>query len=274
MAESKIDMDFARRVLVGMALAGALGAQSFEVASIKASQAPDFRGISMRFLPGGRLVATNIPVVWLIADAYNVSPQSPRLKGMPEWVWSARFDVEAKAPEGAVPPNLPDRLLRERMRLMLQALLADRFKLTVRRETSEASVYALVVGKNGPKLKPSSIDEKNCDEKCHSMQGGQGRGLHGRAIDTADMAQFFEDYADRPVIDRTSLSGLFDVDTTGWLPMRGKPGQPGGKAEDGSDMDVMPTMFTVVETLGLKLESQKARVETIVVDRVERPTGN
>lgn len=267
-------MDFARKALVGIALAGTLGAQSFEVASIKAGTAPDFRGISRRFLPGGRLVATNLPLVWLIADAYGVGPQSLRLKGVPEWAWAARFDIEAKAAEGTAPPNLPDNLLRARMRHMMQALLADRFKLAVHRETEEDPVYALVVAKNGPKLKASPIGEKDCDEKCHSMQGGQGRGLHGRAVSTADMAQFFEDFADRPVIDRTGLSGLFDVDTTGWLPMRGKPGRPGGKAEDSSDMDTMPTMFTIVEGLGLRLEPQKAPVETIVVDRVERPSGN
>lgn len=157
---------------------------------------------------------------------------------------------------------------------MLQALLADRFKLAMHRESREEPVYALVVGKNGPKLTASAIEAKNCDERCHSLNGGQGRGIHARAIDTADLGQFLENFADRPVIDRTGLSGLFDVDTTGWLPMRGKPGQTGGKAEDGSDMDTMPTMFTVVEGLGLKLESQKAPVETIVVDRVERPSEN
>jgi uncharacterized protein (TIGR03435 family) len=256
------------------ALACALTAQSFEVASIKASKAPDFRGLSRSYLPGGRLVTTNYPLLLLISDAYNVPPQSSRLKGVPEWAWSARFDIEAKAAEGAVPPGLPDAVRRERMRHMLQALMADRFHIAIHRETREEPVYALVVGKNGPKLTASAIEEKNCDEKCHSLRGGQGRGIHGRAIDAADLAQFLEDFADRPVIDRTGLSGLFDVDTTGWLPMRGKPGRLGGKAEDGSDMDTMPTMFTVVEGLGLKLESQKAPVETIVVDRVERPSEN
>lgn len=267
-------MGFNRVVLCATVLAATGGAQTFEAASIKASKAPDFSGLSRSFLPGGRLVATNYPLLLLISDAYNIPPQSPRLKGAPEWAWSARFDIEAKAADGAVPPDSPDNLRRERMRHMLQALLADRCKLAIARETREEPVYLLVVGKNGPKLTRSSIDEKNCDERCHSLRGGQGRGIHARAIDSADLAQFLENFADRPVIDWTGLSGLFDADTTGWLPMRGKPGQPGGKAEDGSDMDTMPTMFTVVEGLGLKLEPQKAPVETIVIEHVERPSAN
>lgn len=259
---------------MGIALAGGLGAQSFEVASVKSSKAPDFQGLSRSYLPGGRFVATNYPMLLLISDAYNIPPQSPRLKGVPEWAWSARFDVEAKAADGALPPGLPDPVRRERMRHMLQTLLAERFKLAIRSENREEQVYSLVVGKNGPKLTPSAIDEKSCDEKCHSLRGGQGRGIHGRAIDTRDLAQFLEDFADRPVVDRTGLTGLFDVDTAGWLPMRGKPGQPGDKAEDGSDMATMPTMFTIVEGLGLRLESQKAPVDTIVVEHVERPSEN
>lgn len=267
-------MEFARRVLLAAAACGALCAQSFEVASVKPSKEPDFRGMSMQYMPGGRLAIHNYPLLLAISQAYDIPPQSPRLRGGPQWIWSERYDIEAKADPSTVPPGLPDAARRKRMRKMLQALLADRFHLAVHTETKEDAVYALVIGKSGPKLQKSAIAEQECDEKCHVINGGQGRGIHARAIDMADLARALENFADRPVVERTGIQGLYDVDTTAWMPMRGKPPASGSKAEDGSDADTMPTMFTVVERLGLKLESQRAPTEIVVIDRVERPAEN
>jgi len=267
-------MDLARRALLAAAFGCALYAQSFEVASVKPSKEQDFRGMSMQYMPGGRLAIHNYPVLLVISQAYNIPPQSPRLRGGPQWIWVERYDIEAKADPSVAPPGLPDATRRERMRKMLQALLADRFHLAVHTETKEDAVYLLVTGKNGPKLQRSAIADKDCDEKCHVLNGGQGRGIHGRAIDMADLASMLENFADRPVLDRTGIDGLYDVDTTAWMPMRGKPLPSGAKAEDGSDADTMPTMFTVVARLGLKLEPQRAPVEIVVIDRVERPAEN
>src|SRR5260370_23033644 len=101
------------------------------------------------------------------------------------------------------------------MRLMLQTLLADRFKLTIRRETKELPVLALVVAKGGPKLKKAEIEEKDCPDgpisygvSCHSIVGGMGRGLHGQAINMADVALFVANWTDRPVVDKTGIAYL------------------------------------------------------------------
>src|SRR5579864_9470850 len=136
---------------------------AFEVASVKQNKS-DERRMGYEVLPGGRFTARGLPLFILIATAYNIPFQSPLLSGGPDWIRSTRYDVDAKAAEGAVPLGIPYRVREERTRLMLQALLVDRFKLVIRRETKELPVYALVVGKNGPKLKKAAIEEKYCPE--------------------------------------------------------------------------------------------------------------
>jgi uncharacterized protein (TIGR03435 family) len=89
----------------------------------------------------------------------------------------------------------------------------------------------------------------------------------------SDLAVSLENFTDRPVIDKTSVKGLFQIDTKGWVPLR-KPAPPGSKAEDGSDLDTMPSLFEILAGLGLKLDPQKAPVETFIIDHVEKPTGN
>ena len=259
----------------------------FAVASVKTSKAIDFRRDGIKFLPGGRIIATNYPLQVLIADAYHLPYQSPRLVGGPEWVRSDRYDIEAKADSESLPIGLPAEVKRTRIRLMLQKLLADRFKLTMRRETRELPVYVMVVAKTGLKLQKSKIEEKDCFDpppgapgesaskpvSCHTLLGGQGFGLHGQAVDVSDLAVQVENYADRPVIDKTGVNGLFQIDTTGWVPLR-KPPVAGAKAEDGSDLDTMPSLFAVLAGLGLKLEPQRAPVGIFVIDHVERPSEN
>jgi uncharacterized protein (TIGR03435 family) len=162
---------------------------------------------------------------------------------------------------------------------MLQSLLAERFQLGLRRERAEMPVYTLVVQKGGPKLRKSRIqDEEDCVEgaaagiACHSLSGGQGRGLHGEAVEIADIARFVENWTDRPVLDKTAVRGLFSVDTEGWAPLI--PRQPGpDRGEDLAD-PARPTLYSVFARLGLKLESQKAPVDVFVLERIERPAAN
>jgi uncharacterized protein (TIGR03435 family) len=260
---------------------------AFAVASVKVSKATDFRREEIKFLPGGRVVATNYPLQVLIAGAYHLPYQSPRLIGGPEWLRSDRYDIEAKADGESLPTGLPSEVKRARMRLMLQKLLADRFKLMMRRETKELPVYVMVVAKNGLKLQKSKIEERDCFNtpadvpndpankpvSCHALLGGQGFGLHGQAIDMSDLAVYVENYADRPVIDKSGVEGLFQIDTTGWIPLR-KPPAPGAKAENGADLDTMPSLFAVFAGLGLKLESQRVPIEILIIEHVERPTEN
>src|SRR5262249_22166 len=102
--------------------------------------------------------------------------------------------IEATAEYGAVPENLPERERHERMRPMLQALLADRFKLSIRRETKELPVYKVTVAKGGPKLQRAGVSESECppvpatfEAACHVFRGGIGQGLDGRAIEVRDL---------------------------------------------------------------------------------------
>ncbi|MDR3702749.1 MAG: M56 family metallopeptidase [Candidatus Sulfopaludibacter sp.] len=262
-------------VAIGVLHAPQLRAQNaapekFEVASVKANQSSRLGAMSFQTEPGGRLTAVGIPLYLAIEWAYGLSIQSVRMSGGPEWTHSALYDIDARAAAGAIPADLPGRVREQRMRPMLQALLAERFKLVVRRDHKEIPVYAVTVAKGG--LKMESVDEKDCGPglPCHNFQGGQGRGVHSKAASVEDLIAWVENWSDRPLIDRTGLTGLYKMDTDGWVPLRG----PGG-GNEGLDDPVRPTLFTVFERqLGLKLEQTKAPVETFVIERVERPTEN
>src|SRR6266481_9484089 len=116
-------------------------APAFEVTSVKANKSPDMRGMRMQFLPGGRFSAANVPLRFLLVTAYNLPFQSMRLSEGPDWINFEKFDIEAKAGDGVIPAGLSDKDRNEKMRLMLQSLLADRFKLAIRRETKEQTLY-------------------------------------------------------------------------------------------------------------------------------------
>jgi uncharacterized protein (TIGR03435 family) len=278
-------------ILIGVMGAPLIHAQSrpeaslaFEAASVKPNKSPDFRGMAWHFLPGGRLTATNVPLRNLIAMAYNLPFQSMRLSGGPAWSGTERYDVEATAGPGAIPPGSTVKQRDDNTRLMLQNLLADRFKLVLRRETRELPAYVVVVAKNGLKLQKSSLEEKDCPEgpvqgsiPCHIINGGMGRGLHGKAVTVSDIVLFVENWSDRPMLDKTGIQGLFEVESDGWAPLRPRPLAPGAEptTEDIAMADpTRPTIFLIFERLGLKMEAQKVPVETFVIDSVEKPTEN
>jgi len=206
----------------------------------------------------------------VIATAYNVGFQSVRLTGGPGWIGSAEgvYDIDARASGGARSAE---------MRLMLQALLAERFKLKIRRETKDLPVYAITVAKSGLKLEKA----KECPETgaggvaCHSLVGGRGRGLHGEAVSLTDVLSYVENWTDRPLSDRTGITGLFNVQTRGWQPSQPGPAPaPGAKAEDGGELADLPDLSTVFAGLGLKMEAQKGAVEIFVIESVEKPGEN
>src|SRR5205823_5291248 len=124
-------------------------------------KADDNRRSMPQFLPGGRFVSTGIPLRMVIATAYHVGFQSVRLTGGPDWIntLDGVYDIEA-TPPGAISAELPGKARDDKLKLMLQTLLADRFKLKIRRETKEMPAYAVVVAKNGPKLEKAKIEEK------------------------------------------------------------------------------------------------------------------
>jgi len=220
----------------------------------------------------------------LIAIAYEVPFQSVRLSGAPDWTRAERYDIEATAPAGAIPVGLSNKAREDKTRSMVQRLLAERFKLTIRREAKELPVYAVLTGKNGPKLQKAKIEEKDCPEgpvdygvSCHSITGGMGRGLYGKAVSVLDIVMYTENWSDRPMVDKTGIQGLFEVETDGWAPLRPRPLPPGAEpsAEDIAMADpTRPTLFLIFERLGLKIESQRAPVETLTIDHVEKPSEN
>lgn len=264
-------------------------APGFEVVSIKPNRSQDFRSIGFRTLPGGRLTATNLPVRMLVVFAYDV-PMNPseRISGLPEWTIQERYDVEARAPEGAVPQGLPDSEFRSRMRGMVQGLLADRFGMKVRRETRDMTAWALEVAKDGPKLKKAAYGENDCASvpdgapSCHNFFGGQGRGLHATAVNMSDLAHYIENWTDHPVVEKTGLTGLYSMDTDGWTPMRmppppvGNVPNPAARPNGDGDMSdpARPTLFMVLKKLGLELKQEKAPVDCYVVEHIERPAEN
>jgi uncharacterized protein (TIGR03435 family) len=249
--------------------------------SVKRSNGLDPRG-ALQFQPGGRLLATNIPLRPVFSMAYNLALSQGRgaIVGAPSWFDSERYNIEARAVGD--PP-------REQMILMLRALLADRFKLAVHRETRPLPVYALELaspGKLGPQLKPHS-DGAECVDTSQSdpglgnllpycgdfrvggaVNGGLRETAHAITIDrfAASLAQ----QVDRPIVDRTGLSGTFDVDVE-FISQRAMVNSPSGSDASSGP----PSIFTALqEQLGLKLVPATGPVEVFIIDHVEQPSEN
>lgn len=263
-------------VFTGM-LSAAADPVAFEVASVKRSKDTGGRPtMEWSVLPGGRLSIKNVPVRAMISTAYHVPLQSVRLSGGPAWLRSEYYDIEAAPPKGSIPEGLSQKEVEKRVYAMLQVLLEDRFKLTMHRENKELPVYAIVVGKGGPKLQRAPVEEAGCEEAkiqipCHQIGGGQGRGLHAKAVTISDITNYVENWTDRPMVDKTGLAGLFEVDTEGWIPMAGPVNLGPG---EGVPDALRPTLSAVFERLGLKMENQKAAVETFTIEHIERPAEN
>jgi uncharacterized protein (TIGR03435 family) len=241
---------------------------AFEVASIKQSVFPNdyyFEGYISGggvcqggiAIAGNRVTVSKATVCGLIRIAYDMQPY--QISGIPDWIKrgdrSIYYDIEARAGD--------EGNLRDRAREMLRTLLADRFQLRLHRETRELPVYALVVGKNRPKLTlgPQSVCGK--DPNAALIGGNTGQMAICKPQDLTFFAQMLTRQVDRPVVDRTGLGGqyAFELD---WTP-EGRPIQ----------LDSPPSLFTAIqEQLGLKLDPQKASVEVLVIDKAERPSAD
>lgn len=256
---------------VGLAVL-ALNAQprpEFDVASIKPNKASG--GVSFGVGNGGAS-GRNVTLQMLIGLAYRL--QDFQISGGPSWVSSDRFDVEAKAGDAAVGPD--------QLRLMLGSLLGDRFKLTLHREMRESSVYGLVVAKDGPKIKRSP-DQTSPDVNGPAPTGaGPNRGairlgpgsLIGNAVALPLFTKFLSQRLDRIVIDKTNLTGRFDIRLQ-WTPGFGESQfDPGGKILPSADSSGPSIFAAIQEQLGLKLESTKAPIEILVIDHAQKPSAN
>jgi uncharacterized protein (TIGR03435 family) len=221
----------------------------FEVASVKpaaATSAGDEFMSTLLYLPGGRLRMTNSPLRSFIRTAYQV--EDFEVVGGSGWMNSDRYDLEAKAPGEAD---------RDQLRMMLQAVLADRFKLQLHREMRNGTDYALVVGPNGPKIKLST--------EPGGFRGGAGRITGKRSM--PQLARFLSGIIHSPVTDETGLEGTFDL-TLVWAADE--------LAIVGDSLSSTPSIFTAVQDqLGLKLEAHKGSlVEVLVIDHAEKPDAN
>jgi uncharacterized protein (TIGR03435 family) len=286
---------FARGVAI-LLFAGILSAQpperrSFEVASIKA--VTDCRPTGRGGPSGDRLEMPCVTLRSLIRIAYGgfsgdkLNATLKEVAGGPSWLDSQRYDIAAKADGKASGPEM--------MGPMLQTLLEDRFQLKVRVEARESPVYVLTVSKPG-KLAPAKegscipIDPTNFGRPDPSgpmpryCGGGSMRMVNGNTvadIPGATMEEFagrlLGTYMQKKVIDKTGLTGRFDIRLEfsaerpgGPVMLNGAPANLPELPESGAP----PFTAALNEQLGLKLTSDKAPVEVIVVDRAERPSGN
>ena len=196
-----------------------------------------------------RVSFSNVPLKYLIRTAYDFDT-SARIEGGPGWLDSDMYDVTGTFPASTT----NDQMLR-----MLQSLLSDRCKLAVRRESRVQAVYAFVVAKGGSKLK--QYDPAN---RGNWNRSGKGH-LELHNITLAQLGNFLYNELARPVVDTTGLSGTWDV-VLDWTPVDTSGDDP--KATG-------PSLITAVqEQLGLKLETQRAPIEYLMIDQVERPTEN
>jgi uncharacterized protein (TIGR03435 family) len=261
---------------------------AFEAASVKVNRSGRPSGDD-KVLPGGRYIAENLPLIYLIRFAYERSPRSRGLApadaaGGPAWLRSDRFDINATAGR--------DVSLTE-LRLMLQTLFEDRFTLKVHFETREMPVYRMVLAqprKLGSQLTRTSADCASAPlDPLRGITPGEGYpcGYFGpspnfklgsdrayqafRGMTMEDFGLRLHEFLGRPVIDGTGLSGYFDGDfefTTEIVMPPPPPGQP-----NPYDGRVLPSIFSVMpQQLGLKLNSQRGPGEILVIDRVEHPT--
>jgi uncharacterized protein (TIGR03435 family) len=219
-----------------------------------------------------RVQLENWPLLDLIAAAYSV--RATQVSG-PDWLSDQGFDIEAKLPDGTP---------KEELNAMLQSLLEERFGLKVHRATKTGQGFALTVGKNGPKLKPAEprpapVEGLTQEERMAQLQqkmqtnaAAERKQMEEKAaavgafdtqswgsITMEELAARLVRFAGAPVVDETGLTGNYKVT----IETSANADVPGG------------TVFDAVEKLGLKLESRKVTVETVVVDRVSKtPTPN
>jgi uncharacterized protein (TIGR03435 family) len=265
--------------------------QEFEVASVKL--APPFNPATMRMVYRGgpgtadptRIVIENIPMMLLLVRAYDVNPfQISGDLRAPE-----RYNITAKIPEGATP---------EQFRTMLQHLIADRFKMKLRRESREMPIYEMVVARGGPKLKEhegeASVNDLNAapgpwrdkngrpipPPNAWSMEVRQGsstgHGMHNAVAETMqDFAKQLSRQLGRQVVNSTGLNGRYDF-LLAWSEdaSAASPGPP--SAASTPDPDAAPALIPAIQQqLGLRLEPKRGPVEFLVIESFAKvPTEN
>jgi uncharacterized protein (TIGR03435 family) len=235
---------------------------SFEVATIKPSKPDDQRKAFI--VDGGRFKIINQPLVQILCFAYDV--QAKQLIGLPPWAETDKYDIDAK-PDGEGAPS------GKQWKVMIQKMVAERYKLTFHPDKKELSVYVLSVGKGGPKLTKSEGDP-------NGLPGLFFRGRLGDlGVRNATMADFTglmqSAVLDKPVVNQTGLTGKYDF-TLSWTPDDSQFSGMGAKIPPPTDSaNAPPNLYTAIqEQIGLKLDATKAPADVLVIDHVEKPSEN
>ena len=238
------------------------GAPAFEVATIKPAPPDTKAGRYITMQGTNHFVAKYYTLKLMIAAAYNLSPKV--ISGGPTWIESDHFDILALTP-GDARPTQPEQMA------MLRALLTERFKLSFHREEKEFSIYALGVAKGGPKLKESTAPASDPPQLISTVYP-QRMHLPAKNASMGDFASLLQRaLLDRPVVDRTGLTGRYDFDLD-WAP---DETQFGGEVPPATADAQAPPFFTAIEQqLGLRIEATRGMVQALVIDSAEQPTAN
>jgi uncharacterized protein (TIGR03435 family) len=247
---------------------------TFEVTSVKPDPAAD-RLPSQFGSPFGKYInASNVTVKTIIKTAYDL--QDFQISGGPAWINTDKYDINAKVDDGLYEQlqKLPQKLHEHQTNLMLQSLLADRFKLQITRKTTDLPVLVLAAASQGPKLTDSGL--KSATPPSGNLEGSiwisSGRAgqdsIEGRAASVDNFAESLSRVLGRKVVNDTGLRGNYsfkiafvnEVQTT-------------------SDPDLVdsstPSIFAVLQDqLGLRLKSGRGPVDTITIAHIERPDPN
>jgi uncharacterized protein (TIGR03435 family) len=234
----------------------------FEVATIKPVEGDAKAGRYIIMQGNNRFVAKQYTLKLLIAAAYDLN--SKEISGGPDWLESDHYNIQAVTP-GDVRPTHDEQMA------MLRALLADRFKLAFHREQKEFSIYALEVAKGGAKLRVTAAAPDDPAQLISTVYP-QRIVLPARNATMGDLTSLMQRaMLDRPVVDKTGLTGKYDFDLE-WAP---DETQFGGEVPIASADAPTPPLFSAIQSqLGLKLEATRGPVQALVVDTVARPSEN
>jgi uncharacterized protein (TIGR03435 family) len=261
-------------------------ARQFEVASVRPTPPSDQHGLSLGFrMDAAGMHIGSLTLREIVAAAYRV--KTYQVRG-PDWTETERFDVNATLPPGAKADQIPE---------MLQALLAERFGLTLHREKKEMPVYALIVGKPPLRVKelapephvvtsadvingtlsggPAGVYRDFGNGSSYSFVGGK---FEGRKLSVATLATELERYADRPIVDVTELPGIYDatfqVVPEEYQVLLRRAAVNSGMVMPAQMMRVIDNdtnpLPQAIEQLGLKLDARRIPVDLLVIDQVRR----
>jgi uncharacterized protein (TIGR03435 family) len=236
---------------------------AFEVATVKPVDSDPKSGRFITMQGTNRFVEKDYTLKLLIAAAYDLNPRT--ISGGPAWIGTDHYDILAVTP-GDVRPDHDEQMT------MLRSLLADRFKLTFHREPKVFSIYQLELAKSGPKLKASTAHPDDPVVVGPGVVYPQRIVLPGRNATMGNFVSLLQRaILDRPVVDKTGLSGRYDFDLE-WAP---DETQFGGDVPPATAAATSPPLFEAIQQeLGLKLEATKGPVDALVVDIAQRPAAN